>query len=92
MPCLSFCGTLPSTIKTAPSLASFKLGLKTHLFKAVFYYVNNACQYFIFKMYFVLRLSYNFFIYLNFNIDLLIIIIQYSAMSNYAVGMALQKK
>ena len=28
--------TLPSTIKTAPSLASFKLGLKTYLFKAAF--------------------------------------------------------
>ena len=28
--------TLLSTIKTAPSLASFKLGLKTYLFKAAF--------------------------------------------------------
>ena len=39
--------TLPATIKTAHSLASFKLGLKTYLFKAASY-VNNACQYFIF--------------------------------------------
>ena len=29
--------TLPTTIRTAASLASFKIGLKTYLFKAAFY-------------------------------------------------------
>ena len=29
--------TLPSSIKTAASLASFKMGLKTYLFKVAFY-------------------------------------------------------
>ena len=29
--------TLPTTIKTAASLASFKIGLKTYLFKGAFY-------------------------------------------------------
>ena len=40
--------TLPTTIKTAPSLATFKLGVRTYLFKAAFLssYVNHACQYF----------------------------------------------